>query len=1041
MVPLCLHPTLCRWSLLVSLCLGTVGGSDGAKAQLPPPSLRFEPVIADGSFWFHDIAQDATGFLWLGMEGGLTRYDGYGGRHFDTDPGDPSSLPTNFVTDVAPGPDGRLWLALGGEAGWLDPTTGVYTSVTDQRVWHLTFDGAGALWTVHAPTTESLWRVSRWTSEGSTDVAPFGEAAGIHALSGEAPRLAATPDGSIWIPGSTLGLARATQRPDSSYTFTRWGPEAFAADTVRRVIHGGDDHVWVHTERGLHRLSDDSDDRFDLVVATEDLPVEARAFRAFLVDRRGLIWIAPYAVNAVFVFDPASGAHRRYSHRLDDPASLPDARVAVLHEDRNGVLWFGTTEGLYKATPHWDAFQTFLLPAADLAVTLGADRDGGLWTGSICAPTYAFDPADGSFTPAEARLPGFDPPACPMRFLEDRQGRFWIGTFALDGSSGGLVRYDPETRTTKVYRHDPDDAMSPGSRRFRDLLEDRRGRIWIAGEQGLDRYDPATDGFVRHTHDPEDETTLAGPVVWSLAEADDGTLWVGAAGLNRFDPETGLVTRYLPDFDDPAALPTGAITWIHHARREPGILWLGTYDGGLVRFDPATERAWRYTEADGLPDHYVKAVLEDDHGRIWAPTQEGLARLDPATGEIRVFDEAGGLHSRTFGLYDAETIPDGRFVLAHQDALVVFHPDSVESVPAELPLALTAFRIFDRAVPIGATPEAIPLRHDDDFFSFEFAALDFTAPERTRYAYRLDGFDDDWIESGTRRYAAYTNLPPGRYTFRARANSGNGWGANELVVPVVITPAWWQTAWVRLLTVLGLLAMLVAVVRTASTRRLRRQLHALEVEARLQAERERISQDLHDHVGAQLSTIASGIDLARLAGGGDGVASADHLDRLEAHARRTMTQLRETIWALHREAVTIEDFFRRVCAHAREQAALRSEAPVVTCTLGMPSADTARTLSPAQTLHLYRIAQEALENALKHAGATRLSLRLGLEADTLVLDISDDGCFGSPALHDDLGGYGLDGMRRRAEALDGRFELTTDNGTRVCVTVPLASPT
>ncbi|MCH7638504.1 MAG: hypothetical protein IH855_03450 [Bacteroidetes bacterium] len=1028
---------------LVLLSAFVLGFMDAVQAQLPPQTLRFEPVIGGGRHWLIDLYQDPVGFLWAATEGGLIRYDGYTTRQYEANPGDPSSLSNNLVRAVSMGPGGRLWLALEGQLGYLNPASGAYETVSNEHVWDIAVDRSGEVWTVEAMADGRHWSLWLRTLAGTRqETAPFGEGEGFGGRFGRVPRLATDADGHVWIPGDAQGLARVSLLDNGAHAFSRWTPKTFAADTVFAVRAGGDGSVWAHTDRGYHRYRA-RDGSFALVLSTEELPVEARTIRDFLIDRRGLLWIAPRSLSGVYVADPATGDHVRFAHRTDDPTSLPDARVTKLYEDRGGVLWFGTTAGLYKAAPRWEAFHTYPLPASDLAATLAVDRRGGLWIGSLCAPLYAFDLADATFTAAAERLPGLDAPECPMRLLEDRGGCLWIGTFSLDGSNQGLVRYDPATETTTVYRSDPNDPAALGSRRIRDLLEDHRGQIWIGGEQGLDRYDPASDGFVHYGHDPNDATTLADPVVWSLAQTDDGMLWVGAGGLNRLDPETGLVTRFLPDPDDPTALPSGAITWIHPSRKEPGLLWLGTYDGGLVRFDIATSRVTRYTEADGLPDHYVKAVLEDERGRIWAPTQEGLARLDPATGEIRVFDEADGLHSRVFGLYDAVMLADGRFVLAHQDAIVVFHPDSVEAGLNEVLLALSAFRVFDREVPIAAVPEApLRLRHDDDFFSFEFVALDFTAPERTHYAYRLDGFDDDWIESGTRRYAAYTNLPPGRYTFRVRADVGGGWGERELAVLLVIDPAWWQTWWFRFLAGLATLVALVAVVRMASTRKLRRDLRALEVDQKLQAERERISRDLHDHVGAQLSTIVSGIDLARLSAKGEADGGAGHLDRLEALARRTMTQLRETIWALHREAVTIESFYERVCAHAHERAALRADAPTIECTLEASEAETRRRLSPAQTLHLYRIAQEAIGNALEHAGAERLTVTVCVEMRGLVLEVRDDGRFETSEADgvdsDALRGYGLEGMRRRAEELGAAFTLDAEDGTTVRVVLPLS---
>ncbi len=1009
-----------------------------AWAQLPPPTLRFEPVITDGFYWFHDLEQDPKGFLWTATESGLDRYDGYSVRPFRTAPGNPTALPANIVHAIAAAPDGDLWLNSNEQLGRIDAVSGHYESVRNRPTWDLAFDGAGTLWTVGSDAPNGAWSVQRLTPEGTWQEVPiFSDDLHRATISGMPLRFATDAAGAIWVPGYTRGLARATPRGDGTYTVAQWRAADLGADTVRAVRSGGDQSLWVQTDRGYHRAVGGN---FPLVLPFDRLPLNARVVRDFLVDRRGLLWLALSDDNGVVVADPATGTYVQLTHRTGDPTSLPDARVAKLYEDRSGVLWFGTTDGLYKAVPRWEAFHTYPVPVPDLAVALGLDRQQRLWAGSLCGPLWVFD--NGNFTPAEELLVGLESPACPMRLLEDRGGRLWIGAFSLSSSDkGGLIRYDPSAETTTHYRRTPSDPSALGSHRIRALLEDKQGHVWVGGEEGLDRYDPATDRFTRYRHDPNDSGTLASNIVWSLAETPDGILWAGAEGLNRLDPATGRVTRYLPDSNDPASLPSGALTWIHVARHDEGVLWIGTYDGGLARFDTETGRTIRYTEAEGLPDNYVKAVLEDNYGHIWAPTDRGLARLDPATGDIRTFMEADGLQSRIFGLYDAAVLPDGSFALAHQNAVVIFHPDSIETVSGTASLALTTFRIFDEEVPAPSQPEA-PLHLDagDDFFSFEFAALDFAAPERTRYAYRLDGFDEEWIESGTRRYAAYTNLSPGRYTFRVRADTGGGWSERELTLPVVIAPAWWQTAWFRLLAGLAVLIGFASLIRYVSTRRLKRQLRTLEVDRRLQAERERISQDLHDHVGAQLSTIISGIDLARLSGGDGATPKATYLDQLETHARQTMGQLRETIWALHREAITLGAFHARLCAYAREQTALRADAPEVRCTLD--ALDQHLPLSPTQTLHLYRIAQEAVQNALAHANASQLRVDLSENRNTLVLEVSDDGHFAmnrsaEPDSLDGLSGYGLDGMQRRADALGARFELTTVGGTRVRITLPL----
>ena len=577
------------------------------------------------------------------------------------------------------------------------------------------------------------------------------------------------------------------------------------------------------------------------------------------------------------------------------------------------------------------------------------------------------------------------------------------------------------------------------------LYEDRQGTLWIATETGLDRFDPATGGFDHVRHDPTDPTTLGSSTVWTLYEDRAGRFWVGTygGGLALLDRATGRATRYTFDLDDPTSIGSNIVTVIHEREVEPGVLWIGTAEGGLSRFDTATGRFERIGRREGLPDLNVKSMLEDEAGHLWLGTGEGLVRFDPDTRAVTVFTTADGLPEVTFGLFDAMVLHDGSFLFGTQRHVVRFRPEAVEAGAFEAPVVMTEIEVAGQPMRLGPRPEGLRIPWTDRTLAFGFAALHFAAPEHTRYRYQLDGFDADWLETDGRRYSAYTNLPPGRYTFRVRATSSSGVESpSELAVPVEIVPPFWMTAWFRGLVVLFLAGGLVLTVRHFATRRLRRRVQAQEVALRLQRERERISQDLHDHVGAQLSNMLAGIELARLArrSSGDGAPpdpETDPLNGVEADARTTMRQLRETIWALHHETVSLDAFAEQVRRELARRARYHEH---LTVSVGVASGSTDCTLSPVQALHLFRIAQEAITNALKHADAERLTVTLACDGAEVMLLVEDDGVFKPPAGGDGLSGYGLAGMRTRAEEIGGVLVLTTENGTTIRVTVPRRTP-
>ena len=973
----------------------------------PPPGIAFDApppgTLSDRVVYVYGLAQDRAGYLWVASDDGLFRYDGVAFEPFRADPDAPGALPGNSVLSVAVADDGAVWASVD-RFGLVRVAPGgverVPLAVSGRR--HVSIAGAGA---------GSLWL--RASSEDGAEWYRFDPAARrLHRVRGVESVVVAGGD----VVGRTAG---AVVRYDGGRWRTVWdGP------TVADV--GGDRAGFLDADGRVHVVTGGRSRVVGRVPAGER--------RGLFLDRRGTLW-SGLAGSGARALDLATGAETVYRHDPARPETLPDTEVAGFFEDAEGALWLRSRLGVRVVPPGWSAFRSSALPPTDFAHVVAASRPGRVWAGRACD---AFDAvaADGSRTPMRRAAPAVARALaatglCAVSILEAADGTVWLPGWPARGETG-LLEVRPDGRWTHHRATGRPGALPSGAMRV--VHQDAGGRVWVGTEGGL--AEALGGAFRTVPTDPGDPGALDSPTIWALADAPDGHLWVGTytGGLSRLDPATGRVVRtFRADPDDPGALSSDVVTVVHPSRADPGVVWVGTYDGGLSRLDVAAGRFRRWTRADGLPDLAVKSILEDDAGDLWIGTNAGLARLRTSDGRLTVYTEADGLPGVAFGLYDAAVLPGGRFAFAVGNALVTFDPASVERAAFRAPVVLRGVRIDGLARRLPADGGPIRLAPGERALGVEVAALSFSAPERTRYEARLDGLDREWVDLGSDRSASWAGLPPGAYTLRVRAGTASGaWSPAELAVPVVVAPLWWQRAWVQAAAALALLGGFAAAVVAVSQRRLRGRLAAAEREAesekRVRHERERISRDLHDHVGAQLSSLLAGVEIAKLSRGA--APGADPLAGVEQDARETMRQLRETIWTLHGEALAPGAFCDRVEADARRRA--RGDVAVeVSCGL-----DADRTLAPTVALELFRIAQEAVTNTLKHAGASRLAVSLDEADGQIVLEVSDDGAWVAPSGGDGLSGFGLGSMRARAEGLGGTLSVETASGTTVRVSVP-----
>jgi diguanylate cyclase (GGDEF)-like protein len=792
-----------RWLACGLLLAGLLPASHVEAAPVRPirfDRLSLEQGLSQSSVM--KIHQDRAGYVWLATEDGLNRYDGVSFKVYRHDPSDPASLPASYVWDLKEDADGNLWIAtIRGLAKWErksdrmvreEKLTGRYL-----RALELTKDNA-------------LWVGTRDTGLLRLDLASgqltsfANDPARADSLSNDRIyALLADKAGRLWV-GTDGGLNLLDA---SGRSFVRFVPRAddrrsLSDVEIRAIAEDGAGSIWVGTVKGgLNRL-DPKNRAFERFQYDANVPSSLAndQVRAVLSDADGRLWVGTGRGLDLFDADHRSFAH--YRHDPSDPGSLADDAVMSLAQDRGGVMWVGTrNQGAHKWRPlSWQFGH--VAPDVQNPKGLGSrnilafseDRSGRLFIGTYDAGMYVMDRGTGEMTrfrrdPRNPRSIGSD--RVGALHHRRRTGELWIGTDA------GLERFDAATDTFKHYRSDPKNPESLSANGITSMLEDSDGRLWLGTfGGGLERFDPETERFVHHRHDPKDPESLSADRVSSLAETPSGGLWVGTwdRGLNFLDKRSGKFQRFRHRPSDAASLPEDSILTLY--LDAAGSLWVGTHLG-LSQLSPDGRSFKTYSTKNGLSSDVIYGIRGDRQGRLWLSTTNGLSCFDPRLGVFTNYGVSDGLQAAEFNFGAHSQSPSGELFFGGINGFNAFMPDRLRQAAVVPPVVLTSVTVGHR--PIAGPPDQakqIRLGYRDNVLAFDFAALDFSAPQRNRFAYKLEGFDSEWIPLAGRRGVTYTNLRPGGYTFKLRAaNSDGRWNEEGLAVGVDVAAAPWATGW------------------------------------------------------------------------------------------------------------------------------------------------------------------------------------------------------------------------------------------------------
>ncbi|MDM8529700.1 two-component regulator propeller domain-containing protein [Anaerolineales bacterium HSG25] len=826
--------------LLVVLLISTQATTyaQGGDDPTPLPSDKFikfdhlttENGLSNDSVW--GMAQDSDGFMWFGTFDGLNRYDGNTVKVYRHDPDDPHSLSDNTLRGMLVDQTGILWIGTWGEGlNQFDQGTERFIryqhnpddphSLSHDAIRTVYEDRAGTLW------VGTMGGLNRFNRETKQFTRYLHEPDNPNSLGNNIVwSIYEDRAGVLWI-GTDGGLDRFDPATEQfvHYQHNPDDSQSLSHNSVRSICEDRSGTVWVGTMGGLNRFDRDTE-QFTRYRHDPADPASLSHNTVFLVyeDQAGILWVGTWG-GGLNRFNPETNTFTAYRSNSADPFSLSNDNVFLLHEDQAGMAWIATDGGGVnrldlggKPFRHYRSIPGDSNSLSHNAVrALHEDRTGALWIGTNSGGLSKFVPSTSSGQAHQAgqfthyQHDPNDPDSLRSNSIwaiyEDQTGLLWLGSYGA-----GLHAFDQEIERFTQYSHDSTQPHSLSSNNVFALYEDRAGILWIGTwGGGLNRLDRETEQFTRYQHDPTDSGTLSHNQVTNIYEDSAGIFWIGTmGGLNRFEPETGRFTRY---FHDPANLESlGHNSVMSIYEDSGGRLWIGMIGGGLDKFDREQKRFIHYTVKDGLPSNTVFGILEDDDtegGNLWLSTTWGLSRFNPQMETFRNYEKSDGLQSNSFlgpnAYYKSQS---GELFFGGSNGFNAFHPDQIKDNPQIPPIMITDFQLANKPVLIGGDSvlqkailetDHITLSYLDRVFSFEFAALNYRASEKNRYRYKMEGFEEEWAEvDSTRRFATYTNLDAGEYTFRVIGSNNDGvWNEEGASIKITVTPPWWETVWFR----------------------------------------------------------------------------------------------------------------------------------------------------------------------------------------------------------------------------------------------------
>ena len=999
------------------------------------------------------LLQDKNGFLWIGTQDGLNRYDGYNFKVFKNNPNDSNSLSTNMITCLLEDKKGSLWVGTLDGLNKYDQRSGKFThyfakkgnlfSLQGESVLSLAEDETGKIW-----VGTHLGGLSKFDPKENKFTTYLHNSYDINSISSNnIMALLVDSKGKLWIGTFGGGLncfdvktgkfLRFKNNPDDEYSLSN--------DFVNALQEDEKGNLYIGTASGVTILNVASNKMSRLQIDKDyDNMLQKANVQAISRDNKNNFWFGTETDGLIY-FDAASGKLERFYNEKNNPSSLKENNITALLVDDKNIIWAGThSAGLTKLLRTQKNFENiFADDGKDNGLTdaniwpIFEDSKGNIWVGTNNGlnvldknnrifKKYFYSSGDKN-TISNNRI---------WSINEDRKGNIWVGT------QNGLNRIDFSKNKITRFQYSPNKKSLPFNL-IKSVYPDRNGALWLGTwGSGMIRFDPETTSSKIYQHEINNKSTISDDVVFYITEDSKGVLWICTSnGLNKFDKSTEQFSSYVHSYGNSNGLNANAVYYILEDKNN--IYWIASHGGGLIQFDNSREKFKNFSEADGLPNNVVYGILRDAKNNLWLSTNKGISRFSLQQKTFKNYNTKDGLPNNEFNAGAFCKSESGKFYFGTIDGLTSFYPDKLFENKTVPKIIVTDFKIFDKSIPYFTClvdKDTIDLKYNDNYFSFEFAALDYTEPANNQYAYMLQGFDKNWIYSGNRRYAAYTHLDAGHYIFSVRASNNNGvWNEKGINIIVTIAPPFWRTWWFNIIFVMVLLSLIIYFYK--------RKMNQLRRETKLQQnfskqlidfqeeEKKRIASELHDGIGQNLLIITNRAQIGLMNEHDDKMK--EQLVSINETASEAIKEIRNIAHHLH------PNLLDKIGLTKTLQAMIHKFEGTSSVTLSTAINDIDDIFSADDEVNIYRIVQEGINNIIKHSGAKQAEISILKKVNTLKIVIRDNGRgIAEVKLKNFLSsseGFGLRSLKERVNYLHGNILIDSQagKGTTLTITIPI----
>ncbi|MEP7377755.1 MAG: two-component regulator propeller domain-containing protein [Chitinophagaceae bacterium] len=984
---------------------------------------------------FYSLVQDDDGFVWIGTLSGLYRYDGSGISRFLRDPSDSNSLTHNFAKTLAKDQKGNIWIGtFGGFMNRYDRSSGKIERVEPGLKSNFR--------TVINRTKESFNKREMIAASGSCIFR-------INAT-GHVTDSFAFPSSTKMINSSITDFVEYANgkfliTATSGLFYLEWNskkmreiPLPLQSDKYLNCIEAGPNgHFWIATRNDVLVIRSE---KFNFLERSEyDVSgiLKSASIRTIKRDLSGRMWIG--TDSALFV---SNGDEKKIQKIYPGTANFNG--INDLMVDKDGMVWVATGDnGLYQVYTPNIQFQTIpgmQMLAKKNTITSVVEEEPGSWLIGTISGLFRYRFSTQQFE--EILLTNSDRRPWVGYLLKDKSRGLWVGTM------GNGVFYQPDGKKDVIhFLQEPQNENSIPFNNIVALAEDEYGNIWMGAYSAMSKVDPlcyynsGTQKITRISGTPSDPATFNAEAISQIEKDNEHHLWISAWGIgfHRYN-----ITKDLPQntFTSFMESSTGSHKISHNVVScvrpgKNGKIWFGTMSGGMNMLDTKADSISWFTVKDGMPGNLVYRIEEDDQGILWLSTDNGIARFDPTTKSFINYNTNSGLPANNFAFQTSMKCKDGTLVFGTNDGQVVyFNPNSFRNSLNTQPVVITDIRLSNKSLKTGPSAvlkksawltDTVWLSHDQRVISFEFANMDFMNPDVFTYAYKLEGFDDNWNYISDRNSITYTNLDPGTYTLLVKqANHLGIWNEVPTRVVLIVTPPFWQTWWFYTVCALAIVVVVYFLVRSYINRKLEKQLTSLEKKQAVELERNRISTELHDDMGGELSAIRllSEMNIT-------GVSPQQQLSKISASSGELVQKMNEIVWALN----VNNDTLQGLIAYMRRYAVKYLDDVGIDCVFKQPQQVPDKEVDGVTRRNIFLLLKEALNNIVKHSHATNVEIAISIE-NLLQLTIHDNGK-GTPAdMLQNGNGNGLRNMQQRVKDLKGAMEITNHEGTTVQFSLP-----